>query len=650
MLLSLALTLVPPAFGQPKKESKPATPVAGEPILATPVTFGIAPDAKALELTGTNLEDAESVVILGTATPIVGTRDPQKKSANRFTFDGQVRLAPIGLHQLRVRSRMGLSAYRPIVIDSLPAIEDNGTNETVAKAQPIELNRVVVGSIASEAADFYRFQVKAGQTVAFDCFARRLGSPLDPMIVLFDARTGREYPSLAADDTPGLQADARLVHTFPADGDYAIAVRDTTYKGGEAYRYRLRITVGPAAMMAYPPFATRGDAVSYSFLSQNGVAIPARTERDVQAGWLPTSGDAWPVPVWPHEGTPTVEVEPNNEIKSANPLPPGGVTARFEQKKDRDMFSLAVRKGEAWTVVARTAEIGSPCEVFLTIRDEKGGKLAESDPTKPTARAEFTAPADGTCFVDCEPLNYQHGPFEVYHLRAAKGEKTFAATAGTDRLAIPDTSFGLLPITAIERKNGFEGPIVLNVKVDDAEGSATIMGNPTKENPAYLPIRTKRSSPFMLTVPRVSAADVVRSGLNGLPHLPPGWGEPIATVRIRGLDVAVKPPASVDLRPGATARLKISVDRRAFDGDITLSLLGLPANVTAKAAALANGSQEMALEIVADGKAEAITRSLYVKAEGGGFTTHAGPIEMTITKTAEAPMSGKPAIPTKKKE
>lgn len=646
MLLSLALTFPPVASGQPKKVSKPAAPVAGEPTLTTPVTLGMAPDRNAVELTGTNLEAAESVVILGAVTPIAGTRDLQK-SSNRFVFGEQ---APIGLYQLRVVSRTGLSAYRPIVIDSLPTVDDNGTNETVGKAQPIELNRVVVGSIANEAADFYRFQVKAGQTVTFDCFARRLGSPLDPMIVLFDARTGREYPSLAADDTPGLLSDARLVHTFPTDGDYAIAVRDTIYKGGEEYRYRLRITVGPAAMMAYPPFATRGDAVSYSFLSQNGVAIPPRTERDLRSGWLPTSGNAWPVPVWPHEGTPTVEVEPNNEIKSANRLPPGGLTARFEQKKDRDLFSLSVRKGEAWTVVARAAEIGSPCEVFLTIRDEKGGKLAESDPTKPTARAEFTAPADGTFFVDCEPLNYQHGPFEVYHIRAAKVEKTFAATAGSDRLAIPDTSFGLLPIIGIERKNGFEGPIALNVKADGAEGSATIAGNPTKENPAYLPIRTNRTSVFPLTIPQVSAADVVRSGLNGLPYLPAGWADQIATVRIRGLDVGVTPPASVTVRPGATVKLKITVDRRAYDGDIALSLLGLPANVTAKAGTLAKGSQEMALEIVADGKAEAITRSLYVKAEGGGLSTYAGPIEMTIAKAGEKPMSDKPAVPTKKKE
>ena len=36
--------------------------------------------------------------------------------------------------------------------------------------------------------------VKPGQRLTFDVIGRRLGSQLDPMVRLFDAKTGREMP------------------------------------------------------------------------------------------------------------------------------------------------------------------------------------------------------------------------------------------------------------------------------------------------------------------------------------------------------------------------------------------------------------------------------------------------------------------------
>ena len=43
------------------------------------------------------------------------------------------------------------------------------------------------------------------------------------------------------DDTPGLQSDCRLEHKFKEASEILVEVRDTTYKGGADYHYRLRI-------------------------------------------------------------------------------------------------------------------------------------------------------------------------------------------------------------------------------------------------------------------------------------------------------------------------------------------------------------------------------------------------------------------------
>ena len=56
-------------------------------------------------------------------------------------------------------------------------------------------------------------------------------SSVSRIVVLHDAKTKRELVDLYADDTPGLQGDCRLSHTFKDAGEVLVEVRDTT-RGG----------------------------------------------------------------------------------------------------------------------------------------------------------------------------------------------------------------------------------------------------------------------------------------------------------------------------------------------------------------------------------------------------------------------------------
>jgi hypothetical protein len=642
LALAFVVMTAPAVVAQPKKDPPPK-PVPGVPTLTTPATLGLTQGKKAeVTLTGTNLKDVSAVAVIGAPQPITTTVAPGQTDAAKckVTFDVPADAA-IGLYQLRVVTPNGVSNFRPVCVDSVPEIMDNGDNTKPEKAQKIDWPCVVVGTVAAESADYYRFAVKAGQTINLDCHARRLGSPLDPCLILHDAKTGRELPALYADDTPGLQSDARYVHTFKADGEYLVQLRDSTYKGGADFGFRLRITTSPATTLAFPPVATADVSTPISFVS------PLKSSASVkspESTWVHTAADAWPVVVRMSAASQGVEAEPNDDTKTANAVPlRSGISARFEKKSDKDFFSFPAKKGQKIEAVCMTAEIHSPTEVHLRVLDDKGKELAVSDPQKPAARAEFTAPADGTYFVATEHLNYLFGPGEVYHLTIKPVLPEFDVVIGTDRIEIPRDGFGLLPVYGITKLNGFAGDVTLTAS--GLPGNVTIPATaaPTKDNPVYLPVRMKAGAkgvtPYRVAAKGgefekpASATDVCRAGLGGLTHLPPGWAERFVAVEVPAARVRLGYVLSSALVAGKGGKLRVEAVRPDQD-EVTLAVLGLPANVTAKGKPVAKGEASAEWDLAADAKAAPGTYAIYLKGtvrtDGGERHTYAGPIPLTI--------------------
>ncbi|MEN8149140.1 MAG: hypothetical protein ABFS86_04910, partial [Planctomycetota bacterium] len=87
---------------------------------------------------------------------------------------------------------------------------------------------------------------KAGGTVAIEVNARRIGSPLDSLIEVFDSSGKRialndDHPDRSA----GLvthQADSFVLAKLPADGAYSVRITDTQGRGGPTFAYRLRVS------------------------------------------------------------------------------------------------------------------------------------------------------------------------------------------------------------------------------------------------------------------------------------------------------------------------------------------------------------------------------------------------------------------------
>lgn len=169
---------------------------------------------------------------------------------------------------------------------------------------------VVVNSRLQTPGDkhYYRIQGKAGELLSVELMARRLGSPLDSCVVLYDGR-GKKLAENddVKDRGEGFlthQSDSALTFTLPEDGSYTVAVYDTQGRGGEEYAYRLylgppvpdfELRMTPAALMVAKGGAT---PVAVTAIRRNGFSGEIRlllqessNSLTLDAGILPQGQD-----------------------------------------------------------------------------------------------------------------------------------------------------------------------------------------------------------------------------------------------------------------------------------------------------------------------------------------------------------------------
>jgi hypothetical protein len=603
LALLVFVVAVPTAVSQPK-------PAPQWPTLTTPMNLGVAPGQHDLTLTGTRLTD---IVSVDCPTPGISFRvTPKQSDATKLHVTATVgENVPIGLHPIRVRTKTGLSDFRPLCVDPLPAIVETDGNTKREAAQAVTLPCVVTGAVAPEAADYFKFQVTAGQTLTFEAVAKRIGSPLDPVLVIHDMATGRELPGVYADDTPGLQSDARLTHTFKDNGEFVVEIRDATYRGGSDSVYRLRIGDFPTAMTAFPLIATTGATVKVAATGPDADrATPVSLKIEAPATYFTPRGKSglpgWSVPVRASEFPEGVEVEPNDEPKTANRvMSPGGVSARFASRNDKDHFVVAAKKGQKLEVIARAAEVYAPTEVYLRVLDGKGAELAKSDPMKPVARIDFTPSDDGDYVIAAEHLNFFYGPTEVYHLSVRTAGPDFDVTVGMDRFCVPAGGIGVLPIVGVSRFNGFNSPITIKLEgIGGVTGTLTIppSANPTPQAPIYLAVTAANGAKPVSGIARViatggtvtkriAATNTIRESLGGLTVLPPELSGMIAGA------VVEKSPFAVEVKIDGPKAIATVFRSASFDAEVKIDLIALPSGVTSKPVTIGKEKDSSPLEL-----------------------------------------------------
>jgi hypothetical protein len=616
---AIACTLLDasPSWGQ--KAPPPANPQAPS---INPVPAGIQRGVP-LELlvTGTNLASPTGASLGIPAKVTIPTEAKNGLDNTKFKIRIEVPAdTPVGWYPFRIATLKGVSNLRVLCVDDLPQIVGNAANRSKSTAQPIPVPCTVAGAVIAEQGDFYKFTVKAGQRLSFDCLARRLGSAIDAQMTIYDAKSLRE---LAYDnDSPGCQTDPRISYTFKQAGDYLVEVSDVLKRGGPEFFYRIRIGDFPLTTTPIPMGAKRGSKAKITFAGPavDGVApveVDVPSDPAVNVVWVAPKSAAglhgWPVPLALSDHDEAVEAEPNDDAKKANRIAvPGGITGRFQRSDDVDFYLFAAKKGQKLAIEAHTLESYSPTLVYMVLKNAKtGADIAKTNPQTPPPgdqRIDFTAPDDGDFLLEVQHLHFAGGPSESYRITVRPPSAGFDLVLPNERFDVAPGRAAAIPVQVVRK--GYAGPIELSTKGHEGlTGSATIKAG---KNAGILLVAAKMDLPMgayqfnilgnatidgKAVLQSAGAKAAVVQALNGLPY-PPMHLQTFVALAVKekapfNLAIKMDPPEGV---PGGKANVTITATRDpGFDAEITLSPpSGLPATVPVPkgVAAIAKGKTE----------------------------------------------------------
>ncbi len=134
----------------------------------------------------------------------------------------------------------------PFMVDETPSTFEKEPNSDAASANEVPFPICIDGMIQTpNDKDFYKMNLKKGETVSAEIFARRLNSPMDSFLKVYSP-TGKilAHSDDEEDPSEGMithHADSHIIFTAPEDGVYAFEVSESQSKYGDEYSYRLKI-------------------------------------------------------------------------------------------------------------------------------------------------------------------------------------------------------------------------------------------------------------------------------------------------------------------------------------------------------------------------------------------------------------------------
>jgi len=374
----------------------------------------------------------------------------------------------IGIGAICVITAAGASNPMLIMLDDLATLPEASDNHDFENAQHLGVPFSVDGNCDKVQEDFFRFRARSGQPLSFDIVAARLGSKLDPVVRLLDAQNSE---LLSVDDTFGTGGDSRFLHTFTADGKYTLAIRDVRHGGGSDYHYRLRVGRFPLVTTAYPAGGKAGSVTSFEVIgaataklgtqqlelpkaARPGlISLGVNSPGDDASGWFLAEVEQLPE---------CLEQEPNEEESQATPVDvPCVINGRLVESGDRDHFKFHAGQGQQVYCVAKTRELGSPCDLYMSLHKADGTRLAEASQQRETI-LDHTVPEEGDYILRIESLVRGGGPEHVYRVAVRSNPAGFSLHPKQKEYTVPHG--GTLAVGIDVKRAGYDGPIDLTVE------------------------------------------------------------------------------------------------------------------------------------------------------------------------------------------
>ena len=379
----------------------------------------------------------------------------------------------VGVYTVRLKTASGLSNILLFSVGAFPELTEEESregslpnqNDSIEKAQPIPTSPLTLnGTLMGPERDVYRVQVKAGERRVFEVDARRAGSAVDPVIIVYD---GAGKMVARSEDDPLLQLDARLDMTFPKEGFYYVEVHDARFSKQAQNYYRFKTGSYQYASELFPLGGQRGQQVEVA-MAKTSVKVDLKETKTPQVFVNLPDSPALPLPF-------AVGEYPEVREPVAGSLTlPVTVNGRLSAPAEIDKYELDVKPGDDYIFELQARELGtSKLTGLITVYDEKGKRLASggdgplpvdvaavqaSSRTLGDPYLQFTVP-EGVhkLTVTVEDLARRGGQHYAYRFSAYRGDRDFRATITTPYVNIPSGGTNIVNFS-IERR-GYTGPL-----------------------------------------------------------------------------------------------------------------------------------------------------------------------------------------------
>ena len=485
---------------------------------------------------------------------------------------------PVGMLEARIVGKYGVSNPRVFEIGDFPEVLEAEPNNDPGREQVVTIPCLLNGRMDSGGdQDRFRFQVAAGERILADCRARRIDSRMDAVLALFDDR-GR----LVAESRDAQQGDPLIDFVSPSGGTYTLRIADSLYGGGGEYGYRLQIGRLTHLDFLFPPAAAPGSNGTFTLYGRNlpggqpagltiagqpleklQVSIPIQTDPAVLPAGLRIdpeqsgldlieyrlrgpAGMSNSLFVAPAAAPVSLEAEPNSTPDRAQSLPiPCDLAGQFLPAQDDDWFRFEAKKGDHLWIEVVSQRQGARTDVSLHLRQE-------------TDRA--------------------------------KKEPSWAASVAAGQVQIFNVTVGedgreVMNLTSQTNSDRREGGPEFDTRSND---------------PSYLFVAPADGTYRILVRSALASLEADPRSVYRLIVRPPQPDFRLAAI-------PVETSGEIHLRKGGREAIRVVAHRiDGFDGEIALTIEGLPAGVTCPGATIGPSASAASLVLdCADGAAPA---------------------------------------------
>lgn len=556
----------------------------------------------------------------------------------------------LGTHAMRVRTKTGVTNLKLFSVGALTEVDENeAANNDQKNPVAFALGTTINGQVTNEDADYFAFDLAAGDRLSAEVEAIRLGGPLfDPKLRLFDP-AGREV--VAEDDTPMMVQDAAFVYEVKEAGRYTIAMSEAAFGGAGGYYYRLHVGKFPRPMAVTPMGGAPGSEVNVTWLGDPALTAQpvAAPQPSVMSTVVFASNDSGisptPVPFRASTLPETLEAEPNNDAATATAgVAPGAFDGVINQQGDIDFYKFEGKKGEVYDIRVFAREMGSPLDSVAVILNPSGSALASNDDAVgPDSYMRVTLAEDGTQTVYVNDHLSRGGQTFAYRIEVSPvtpslsfstnmGAGNFTFEPANMTVCAGNHNFMLVNIARAE----FDGP--LSLTFDGLPQGVTADFDPIVAGQTVVPVVLTAAADAPVAGSLVAfngkleqEGTNITGGLKQDVVLTSGDNQVVFQARrVERLATAVGEAApfsieivqpKVPLVQNGTMNLKIVAKRNeGFTAPINLRTLWVPSGVGAGNADIPEGGTEAALFMNANGGAAIGTHRIAVIGTSSGYT------------------------------